>query len=69
MAGAGLCNCEAVLTLVYEGIDRINHLIKLGVPFDQLQGEISLTREAAHSRRRILHAAGDAPAGNSPKLS
>jgi L-aspartate oxidase len=60
MAGAGLCNSEAVLALVYEGLSRVKHLINLGVPFDQNQGEISLTREAAHNRRRILHADGDA---------
>jgi L-aspartate oxidase len=60
MAGAGLCNSEAVLALVYEGLNRVKHLIKLGVPFDQKQGELSLTREAAHGRRRILHADGDA---------
>lgn len=60
MAGAGLCNPEAVLTLVYDGISRVNHLIALGTPFDRSQAEISLTKEAAHSRRRILHANGDA---------
>ena len=60
MAGAGLCNPEAVLTLVHDGPKRVRHLIELGVPFDQQNNEISLTREAAHSRRRILHANGDA---------
>lgn len=61
MAGAGLCASEAVLTLVHEGPGRVKHLIDLGVPFDRTeQNEIALTREAAHSRRRILHADGDA---------
>jgi L-aspartate oxidase len=60
MAGAGLCEPEAVRTLVYEGIDRVKHLIALGMPFDRKGIEISLTKEAAHSRRRILHANGDA---------
>lgn len=61
MAGAGLCNSEAVLALVYDGPKRVKHLIELGVPFDRDQdNQISLTREAAHSRRRILHADGDA---------
>ena len=60
MAGAGLCDSEAVMALVHDGPKRVKHLIELGVPFDQIQGEISLTREAAHSRRRILHADGDA---------
>lgn len=60
MAGAGLCNPEAVLSLVYDGLSRVKHLIALGTPFNRNQGEISLTKEAAHSRRRILHANGDA---------
>lgn len=61
MAGAGLCNSEAVLALVYDGPQRVRHLIELGVDFDRRgDGAISLTREAAHSRRRILHADGDA---------
>lgn len=61
MAGAGLCNPEAVLTLVHEGPGQVRNLIRLGTPFDRTaSGEISLTREAAHSRPRILHADGDA---------
>jgi L-aspartate oxidase len=60
MAGAGLCDSEAVLTLVYDGVSRVKHLIALGTPFDRNRAEISLTKEAAHSRRRILHANGDA---------
>ncbi|HBF36300.1 MAG TPA: L-aspartate oxidase [Firmicutes bacterium] len=60
VAGAGLCNLAAVKALVSEGLDRVRHLIELGVPFDQKQGELSFTREAAHSHRRILHAHGDA---------
>ncbi|HEY8463158.1 MAG TPA: L-aspartate oxidase [Bacillota bacterium] len=60
MAGAGLCNSEAVLTLVYDGPEKVRDLIRLGTPFDRVNGEISLTREAAHSRSRILHADGDA---------
>lgn len=59
-AGAGLCNEEAVKILVNEAPDRITDLVKLGVPFDTLDGEIALTREAAHSVPRILHAGGDA---------
>ncbi len=61
MAGAGLCASESVLTLVHEGPSRVKHLIDLGVCFDRCEkDEIALTREAAHSRRRILHADGDA---------
>ncbi len=59
-AGNGLCNEEAVRILVDEAPDRITDLVNLGVPFDTLDGEIALTKEAAHSVSRILHAGGDA---------
>jgi len=59
-AGAGLCDPEAVRILVDEAPDRIIDLINFGVTFDTLNGEIALTREAAHSVPRILHAGGDA---------
>jgi len=59
-AGDGLCDPEAVRILVEEAADRIADLIKFGVPFDTLDGEIALTKEAAHSVPRILHAGGDA---------
>ena len=59
-AGDGLCDLEAVRILVAEATDRIADLIKFGVPFDTLDGEIALAKEAAHSVPRILHAGGDA---------
>ncbi len=59
-AGAGLSNPEAVRILAKDAPDRITDLIKFGVPFDTFEGEIALTREAAHSTSRILHAGGDA---------
>ena len=59
-AGDGLCDPEAVRILCYEATDRITDLIKYGVPFDTVNGEIALTKEAAHSVSRILHAGGDA---------
>jgi L-aspartate oxidase len=59
-AGAGICNEEGVRILVNEAPDRIADLVKFGVPFDTLDGEIALTLEAAHSLPRILHAGGDA---------
>jgi len=59
-AGAGLCDEEAVRILVEEAPDRIADLIRFGVPFDTLDGQIALTKEAAHSVPRILHAGGDA---------
>jgi L-aspartate oxidase len=59
-AGGGLCDAEAVRILTDEAADCIADLIKSGVPFDTLDGEITLTREAAHSVSRIMHAGGDA---------
>jgi L-aspartate oxidase len=59
-AGAGLCDAEAVRILTDEAADCIADLIKFGVPFDTLDGEINLTREAAHSVPRVMHAGGDA---------
>lgn len=56
-AGAGLCNIEAVDVLVREGPARVRELIQAGASFDMKDGSISLTREGAHSRPRILHAA------------
>ena len=58
-AGAGLCDPEAVRVLTREGPERMADLIRLGVPFDTLHGEIALAREGAHSLPRVLHAGGD----------
>lgn len=60
MAGAGLCNRKAVEVLVNEGPERVRELIEMGANFDRNHDQIALTREGAHSRRRILHAGGDA---------
>ncbi|HOV80298.1 MAG TPA: FAD-dependent oxidoreductase, partial [Bacillota bacterium] len=60
VAGAGLCDAEAVAALVSEGPDRVKELIRLGAIFDCDNRGLCLTREGAHSRRRILHASGDA---------
>ncbi|MCW2277074.1 L-aspartate oxidase [Heliophilum fasciatum] len=59
-AGAGLNEVDAVQVLVNEGPSRVEELIELGTQFDTIEGELALTREGAHSRRRILHASGDA---------
>ena len=59
-AGAGLCDREAVEILVREGPDRVRELIELGTNFDHIEGELDLSKEGAHSKRRILHARGDA---------
>ena len=59
IAGAGLCDVEAVETLVSDGTKYIKQLIEWGIEFDREGGKLSFTQEAAHSRRRILHAHGD----------
>ncbi|HEX8146794.1 MAG TPA: L-aspartate oxidase [Pyrinomonadaceae bacterium] len=59
-AGAGLCDERAVEVLVGEGRRYIRELIDWGTEFDREGGRLLFTREAAHSRPRILHAQGDA---------
>ncbi|EWT03570.1 L-aspartate oxidase [Intrasporangium oryzae NRRL B-24470] len=61
VAGVGLCDVDAVETLVREGTDAVWDLIALGAEFDRGDtGKIALTREGGHHRDRILHAGGDA---------
>ncbi len=59
IAGAGLCDPAAVEALVNDGTKYIKELIDWGIEFDKEGGKLAFTREAAHSRRRILHAHGD----------
>jgi len=58
-AGDGLCRKEAVKILVQEGPERIMELIKWGAEFDKKGSKLDFTLEAAHSRKRVLHAHGD----------
>ena len=58
-AGDGLCRPEAVALLVEEGPKYITQLIEWGTEFDRAGTKLAFTREAAHSRSRILHAHGD----------
>ncbi|MEU7468983.1 L-aspartate oxidase [Streptomyces sp. NPDC044984] len=61
VAGAGLCDEEAVRILVTEGPDAVRRLIETGAHFDEsTEGGLALTREGGHHRRRIAHAGGDA---------
>ena len=61
VAGAGVCDEEAVRILVSEGPARVRELVTLGTHFDLgPDGEIALTREGGHGRDRIAHAGGDA---------
>ena len=60
-AGAGLCDEAAARSILAEGYTAIADLLAFGVPFDRnVNQELALTREAAHSVGRILHAGGDA---------
>jgi L-aspartate oxidase len=58
-AGDGLCDPDAVRTLVNEGPRVIEELLDWGAEFDREGGELVFGREGAHSRNRILHAHGD----------
>jgi L-aspartate oxidase len=59
-AGAALCDAAAVEVLVEEGPARVRELHTAGAKFDlEPGGRFKLGREAAHSRRRIVHAHGD----------
>ncbi len=61
IAGAGLCDVDAVNLLVTQGPDAVKKLMARGAVFDRSQsGEISLGREGGHHTNRILHAGGDA---------
>jgi L-aspartate oxidase len=62
VAGAGLCDEEAVHTLVTEGPEAVRRLMAAGAHFDTdpATGQVQLTREGGHHRRRIAHAGGDA---------
>jgi L-aspartate oxidase len=59
VAGDGLCNEQAVRTLVEEGPAAIERLIEWGTAFDREGAKLLFAREGAHSRNRVLHAHGD----------
>ncbi|MGE5126487.1 MAG: FAD-dependent oxidoreductase, partial [Betaproteobacteria bacterium] len=55
--GGGLGDPAAVARLTADGPQRLAQLITIGARFDRdVSGRLDLAREAAHSRRRILHA-------------
>ncbi|AQS57920.1 L-aspartate oxidase [Desulforamulus ferrireducens] len=60
IAGAGLCDEDAVRILVNEGPARVKELIDMGACFDRTGEDLCFTREGCHSQHRILHAQGDA---------
>ena len=60
-AGAGLSELDTI-RFISENSDKVvKDLLKFGVEFDRDEnGKFTLTKEAAHSVRRILHSGGDA---------
>jgi L-aspartate oxidase len=59
-AGAGLVEATAARLIAEEAPERIRDLLHYGVPFDRgLQGDFVLSREAAHSAKRIVRVTGD----------
>lgn len=59
-AGAGLCDEAVASRIVREAPAAVGRLARLGVGFDRWpDGSWRLGLEAAHSRKRIVHATGD----------
>ncbi|WP_180899546.1 L-aspartate oxidase [Martelella soudanensis] len=60
-AGDGLCDTEAAARILRAAPDAIAFLERHGVAFDRApDGRLAFGLEAAHFRRRIIHAGGDA---------
>ncbi|HEY5077051.1 MAG TPA: L-aspartate oxidase [Acidimicrobiia bacterium] len=64
IAGAGLCDPDAVRILVTEGPESVRELARLGAQFDTEPSpagpELLLAREGGHSLARVVHSGGDA---------
>lgn len=59
-AGAGIVDEAVARLMTSEAPERIADLLAYGVPFDRdLEGKLLLSREAAHSERRIVRVNGD----------
>ena len=59
-AGAGIVDADVAHLVAGEASARIADLLRYGVPFDRdLEGHFVLSREAAHSRHRVVRVAGD----------
>ncbi len=62
VAGAGLCDPEAVRFIVERGAEAVSKLIRMGVKFSKDDAPedgygYHLTREGGHSHRRVIHVA------------
>ncbi len=60
IAGAGLVDERVARFVAEEAPDRVRDLLAYGVPFDRdLAGHYVLSREAAHTAKRIVRVSGD----------
>jgi len=55
-----ICSEETVRVVTDEGPQRIEELVRMGVPFDREDSGFALTREGGHRNARVIHAHGDA---------
>lgn len=59
-AGAGIVDERIARIVAQEAGDRVRDLLGYGVPFDRdLAGKFVLSREAAHSAKRVVRVSGD----------
>ena len=63
-AGDGIVDEKIARLMAGDAPARIHDLLEYGVPFDRdLEGRLAMSREAAHSERRIVHVRGDMAGG------
>ncbi len=63
-AGAGIVNAHIAHILTSQAAARVADLLSYGTPFDRnLEGDLLLSREAAHSARRVVRVKGDRAGG------
>lgn len=59
-AGDGIVAEKIARLMISDAPNRVYDLLEYGVPFDRdLAGHLAMSREAAHSERRVVHVAGD----------
>jgi L-aspartate oxidase len=63
-AGDGIVDEKMARLMVEDAPRRVHDLLEVGVPFDRdLEGRLAMSREAAHSERRVVHVRGDMAGG------
>ena len=63
-AGDGIVDEKIARLMVADAPARVHDLLEVGVPFDRdLEGQLAMSREAAHSERRVVHVRGDMAGG------